>query len=69
MKARSNEQIYNHRYKALNMGVACGPGYPLQVLALPAPQPSTQAVGFSLLSLTRETGLSKSEIKHSISEI
>jgi hypothetical protein len=31
------------------MGVACGPGYPLQVLALPAHSP-TRAVGFTLLS-------------------
>lgn len=31
------------------MGVACGPGYPLQVLAFPARNPS-RAVGFTLLS-------------------
>ena len=34
------------------MGVACGPGFPLQVLAFPAHNP-TRAVGFTLQSLTR----------------
>jgi hypothetical protein len=34
------------------MGVTCGPGFPFQVLAYPALNPS-RAVGFPLQSLTR----------------
>ena len=35
------------------MGVACGPGYTLQILALPPHNSPAHAVGFPLLSLTR----------------
>jgi hypothetical protein len=34
------------------MGITCGPGYPLQVLAFPALNPA-HAAGFTLLSLMR----------------
>jgi hypothetical protein len=35
----------------ITVGVACGPGFPLQVLALPPLNPA-RAVGFPLQSLT-----------------
>jgi len=37
-----------------NAGVACGPGFSLQVLAFPTLIP-TRAAGFTLRSLTRPT--------------
>ena len=45
------------------MSVACGPGFPLQVLAFPAATP-LRAPGFTLQSLTRPTRNSAKYIFH-----